>query len=63
MVLTQASKMSRTDEVHRITENVYKVSFTIIVLGCGSLILFYIIYFFYINYILCILCQIYSFMV
>ncbi|XP_077056522.1 BAR/IMD domain-containing adapter protein 2 isoform X5 [Siphateles boraxobius] len=24
MVLTQASKMSRTDEVHRITENVYK---------------------------------------
>lgn len=27
MVLTEDFKMSRTDEVHRITENVYKVSF------------------------------------
>lgn len=26
MVLPEASKMSRTEEVHRITENVYKVS-------------------------------------
>lgn len=26
MVLPESSKMSRTEEVHRITENVYKVS-------------------------------------